>query len=134
MPAAEFSAGTIEGEVAMDNNKSRRQKKVQSLLQDVLSRTLLESSIGGPSAMISITGIEMTRDLRIAYIYLSVFGTTDEKEVVEELNQKKGYFRKAIASQTKLKYNPMLIFNLDPRFEQKERIEKILKDIKDNER
>ncbi|MFO7866832.1 MAG: 30S ribosome-binding factor RbfA [Candidatus Aminicenantes bacterium] len=118
----------------MNNNKSRRQKKVQSLLQDVLSRTLLESSIGGPSTMISITGIEMTRDLRIAYIYLSVFGTTDEKGVVEDLNQKKGYFRKAIASQTKLKYNPMLIFNLDPRFEQKERIEKILKDIKNNER
>ncbi len=83
--------------------------------------------------MITITAIEVTKDLRTAHIYLSIFGTQNDKDIVEELNHKKGYFRKAIASQTKLKYNPMLIFHLDPRFKQEERIEKILNEIKDDE-
>ena len=117
----------------MKKNKSRRQKKVESLLQEVLSRTLLDFFSGESAKFLTITEIEITQDLRTAHVYLSVFGEEDDKNTIKELNQKKGYFRKAVASHTKLKYNPMLIFHLDPRFEQKERIEKILDDIKDNE-
>ncbi len=117
----------------MKKNKSLRQKKVESLLQDILSRILLESPFRSLSTMLSVTVVEVTKDLRTAHVYLSIFGTEDENKAVEELNNKIGYFRKAIASQTKLKYNPMLIFHLDPRFEHKEQIEKILNDIKDNE-
>ncbi len=118
----------------MKKDKSLRQKKVESLLQEVLSRVLLESSSRPAPIMLSVTAIEITKDLRMAHVYLSIFGAEDDKKVVEDLNNKKGYFRKAIASQTKLKYNPMLIFHLDPRFEEKERIDKILNDIKkDNE-
>lgn len=117
----------------MMKNKSRRQKKVESLIQEVLSRTLLDFYSGEPAKFITITHVEITQDLRTAHIYLSVFGETDNEIIIQELEQKKGYFRKAVASQTKLKYNPMLIFHLDPRFEQKDRIEKILDDIKNNE-
>jgi ribosome-binding factor A len=117
----------------MKKDKTLRQKKVESLLQEILSRSLLESSFRLSAKMISVTAVEITKDLQTAHVYLSIFGEADANDIIEEINHRKGYFRKAIASQSKLKYNPMLIFHLDPRFEDKERIEKIFDDIKNDD-
>lgn len=113
--------------------KSRRQKKVESLLKNILSSLILQAVQDSHSSLISITRIEVGKDLLTANIYVSVFDKKKQKEIIDFLNSKQGYFRKAVASRTKLKYNPLLIFKVDPFQEYDEKVEEILKKLDKNE-
>jgi len=116
-----------------NKGKSRRQKKVESLLKEILSSLLLQAVQDSHSSLISITRIEIGKDLLTAVVYVSVFDKTRQKEIIDFLNSRKGYFRKAVASKTKLKYNPMLIFKVDPLQEYDEKVEELLEKIDKNE-
>ncbi len=110
-----------------------RQKRVASLIKEELSHLLIEEIQDFISGLITVTRVEMTPDLKTAHIYLTIFG--GEKEpTLRLLERKKGYLRKIIASKVKLKYNPLLIFSLDPSSDYEARIDKILKIIKKNEK
>jgi len=113
-------------------NASRRQKRVASLIKEELSRLLIETIQDSSSGLITVTRVEMTPDLKTARIFFSIYGAEQEEAILEMLERKKGYLRKSIASKVKLKYNPMLIFSLDPSADFQERIERLLKDRKKN--
>ena len=115
-------------------NTTRRQKRVGSLIKEEVSRLLLEGIQDSSTYLITVTKVEMSSDLRSAYIYLSIFGSEKKETVLELLEARKGHLRKSIASKVKLKYNPMLIFSLDPSIEYEERIESAIKKIKKNEK
>ncbi len=113
---------------------SRRQKKVASLIKEELSRLLVEEFQNFFSSLITITRIEMSADLKSAYVYLSFYGQKKKEEILEVIEKKKGYLRKSIASKVKLKYNPKLIFSIDRTSEYEEKIEKLIKLVKKNEK
>ena len=115
-------------------NTTRRQKRVGSLIKEEVSRLLLEGIQDSSSYLITVTRVEMSSDLKTAYIYLSVFGSEKKETILELLEARKGHLRKSIASKVKLKYNPMLIFSLDPSTEYEERIDSAIKKIKKNEK
>ena len=115
-------------------NITRRQKRVASLIKEEIGRLLLEGIQDSSSYLITVTGVEMSSDLRAAHVYLSVFGSEKKETVLELLEARKGHLRKSIASKVKLKYNPMLIFSLDPSTEYEERIDSAIKKIKKNEK
>ena len=111
-------------------SESLRQKKVASLIKETLSRLLIETFQDSSSGLITITKVEMTPDLRTSHVYLSLFSQGMDESLMEMLEKRKGYLRKSIASQTKLKYNPMLIFSVDPSSMYEEKIDKLLKRLK----
>jgi ribosome-binding factor A len=113
--------------------ESRRQKRVSHLIKEELSRLVIEAFQDSSSGLITITRVSMSKDLKIAHVYLSVLGQSPKQEILDLLNERKGYLRKAVASKTKLKYNPMLIFSLDDSFEYEDRIQEIMKTLKKNE-
>ena len=113
---------------------SRRQKRVSNLIKGELSQLVIESFQDSSSGLITITSVSMSKDLKTAHVYLSVLGHSPKQEIVDQLNEKKGYLRKVIASRIKLKYNPMLFFSLDESFDYEERIQKIIDTLKRNEK
>ncbi len=113
-------------------NESRRQKKVSSLLKEVLSQNLLEDIQDSEAGLISITEINMAKDLKTAHVYISVFGTEQKNQVLDIINKKAGYYRKVIASKTNLKYNPKLIFLYDPIIEYENRLDQLIDKIKND--
>ncbi len=115
-------------------NESRRQKKVSSLIKETLSQALFEFIQDSSLGLITITRIEMTKDLRNAHIYLSIFDPKNKERILDLLTDKKGHLRKAVALRTKLKYNPMLIFSLDPTIAHEDRIDELLDKINKNEK
>ncbi len=115
-------------------NTTRRQKRVASLIKEEVSRLLIEEIQGFFSGLITVTKLEMTADLKTSHIYLSIYNTEQEDAIFELLNQKKGLMRKSIASKVKLKYNPMLIFSKDSAPDYEMKIDKLLDDIKKNEK
>jgi len=113
---------------------SRRQKRVSSLIKEELSRLLIELFQDASSGIITITRVEVSKDLKTAYVYISLYGCEEEEKIFHLLEKRKGFLRKSIASKTKLKYNPLLIFSPDPTLEFEGKIDKIIEDIKKHEK
>lgn len=76
----------------------------------------------------------MSKDLKTAYIFISLFGCREKEKILDLIEKRKGFLRKSIASKTKLKYNPLLNFSLDEMPEYEKRIDKIIKNMRKNER
>ena len=114
-------------------NESIRQKKVASLIQESLSRLLLEKFPAEEYGLLSITRIDLSKDLKTARVYLSFFGGPASNDVIHRLNKSSGFLRKTIASLINLKYNPQFIFAEDPLARQEEKLVSILSKIKGHE-
>ena len=115
-------------------NESRRERRVASLIKDALSPLLIQEVQSPASGLITVTRVEVSADLMIAHVYFSVYGGQDKEKVLSLLETRKGYIRKALASRAKLKYNPQLIFALDPITEYEEKIDRVLGALKKNEK
>ncbi|AFK86833.1 30S ribosome-binding factor RbfA [Thermoanaerobacterium saccharolyticum] len=86
------------------------------------------------SSMTSITDIEVSKDLRYAKIYISVYGNDDEKKnTIEGLKSATGFIRHELGKRIKLRYTPELIFELDNSIEYGAHISKILRDLDSQE-
>lgn len=115
-------------------NESRRQKRVSSLIKTELSRLLIDLVQDSFTGLVTITRVRMSKDLKTAHISLSLYGFEEDEKVLDFIESMKGLLRKSIASRIKLKYNPMLIFYADKLPEFEERIDKIIEDLKKNEK
>lgn len=67
------------------------------------------------TAMISVTAVKVTKDLRYAKVYVSIFTNTEEEknENLEALRNAAGFVRKEIGHRINLRYTPQIIFELD---------------------
>jgi len=111
----------------------RRPKRVAHLIQETLSRIFLEE-FQGDNGLITVTRVEMSADLQTAHVYLSLFGELEEQALWERLEKSKGYLRRSIASEVKLRYNPSLVFHRDPTPEYESRIDQLIERLKDDEK
>ncbi len=77
--------------------------------------------------MITVPEVRMSPDLRLATIYIMPLGGRDGDAVVDALEHNKRYVRGEIARRVNLKFAPEIRFRIDDRFEEAERIEKLLR-------
>ena len=77
--------------------------------------------------LITVPEVRMTADLRLATIYVMPLGGRDTEEVLEALEHNKKFLRGEIAHRVNLKFAPELRFRADERFDEVERIEKLLR-------
>jgi ribosome-binding factor A len=77
--------------------------------------------------MITVPEVRVSADLRLATIYIMPLGGRDEKEVLDALDRNKRYMRGEIARRVNLKFAPEIRFRIDERFDEAERIEKLLR-------
>ena len=81
---------------------------------------------------VTVTGVEVTRDLRLADVYYSVLGSADERvESANALQSATPHLRAVIGRQVRLKYNPELRFREDPAIAQGQRIDEVIRSIHD---
>jgi ribosome-binding factor A len=69
----------------------------------------------------------MTPDLRLATIYVMPLGGRDAQAVLAALQRNKRFLRGEIARRINLKFAPEIRFRIDERFDEAERIEKLLR-------
>jgi ribosome-binding factor A len=77
--------------------------------------------------MITVPEVRMTADLRLATIYVMPLGGRGAGEVVAALERNKRFLRGEIARHINLKFAPEIRFRIDERFDEAERIEKLLR-------
>lgn len=88
------------------NRIGRINEEIQRELADLL-RTLKDPRV---QAMISITQVETTGDLRYAKVFVSVLEKEKTRDVLKGLKSAGGYLRREIGSRLQLRYTPELIF------------------------
>ena len=109
---------------------SQRQLRVGELIRHELAGILTRGEVHDPvieTHMITVPEVRMTADLRLATIYIMPLGGRDEKEVLDALERNKRYMRGEIARRVNLKFAPEIRFRIDERFDEAERIEKLLR-------
>jgi ribosome-binding factor A len=109
---------------------SQRQLRVGELIRHELAEMLSRGDIHDPvieGHMITVPEVRVTPDLRLATIYVMPLGGRDLEAVIEALERNKRYVRGVIAQRVNLKFAPEIRFHIDERFEEAERIEKLLR-------
>jgi ribosome-binding factor A len=115
---------------ASSRRRSPRQLRVGELIRHALADMLSRGGIHDPvieAHMITVPEVRMSADLRMATVYVMPLGGRDEEEVLEALKANKRYMRGEIARRVNLKFAPEIRFRIDERFDEAERIEKILR-------
>ncbi len=83
--------------------------------------------------LLSVTHVETTSDLRFANIYISTFDTeSDNREVIDALNNAKGFIRKELGKHLKLRHTPEPIFKQDNSIKQGVYMNKLIKKVNKN--
>ena len=109
---------------------SQRQLRVGEAVRHALAEVLAHGDVHDPileGHLITVPEVRMSPDLRLATIYVMPLGGRDEKAVVDALERNKRYLRGVIARKVNLKFAPDIRFRLDERFDEAERIEKLLR-------
>ena len=109
---------------------TQRQLRAGELVRHALADILSLGDVHDPvleAHMITVPEVLMSPDLRQATIYVMPLGGRDEKPVLAALERIKRYLRGEIARRVNLKFAPEIRFRLDERFDEAERIEKLLR-------
>jgi ribosome-binding factor A len=109
---------------------SQRQLRVGELIRHEVADMLARGEVHDPvleGRMITVPEVRMSADLRLATIYIMPLGGRDGEEVLEALERHKRYMRGEIARRVNLKFAPDIRFRIDERFDEAERIEKLLR-------
>src|ERR1700684_1984893 len=106
------------------------QVRVGEMIRHELADMLSRGDIHDPvieTHMITVPEVRMSPDLRLATIYVMPLGGRDAKDVLDALERNKRYVRGEISKRVNLKFAPEIRFRIDERFDEAERIEKLLR-------
>ncbi len=108
---------------------SRRQRRVAQLMREEI--TLITMELSDPLlALVSVTDVEVSPDLRHAHVFISHLGDEEETEgVLKALRHAAGHMRRELALRGTLRYVPELSFHWDSSVDQGQRIEELLRQI-----
>ncbi len=112
---------------------TRRVEKLNSLLKEVISEVIMRE-VKNPhvSSLITVTKVDITKDLRHAKVYISVIGTPEQKkETFQAIQSAAGFIGVHASKKVVMRYFPELHFKFDDSLDQHMRIDSILKEIED---
>lgn len=110
-----------------------RTKRIAEEIRKLIGQMLYEGqikdrSVLGSKSLISVTSVDVVRDLRYAYVYISVLGN-DASSVMEGLASAAGYVRREVGKALKLRYTPEIVFRLDDSIEKGAYLSQLIREV-----
>jgi ribosome-binding factor A len=109
---------------------SQRQLRVGETVRHAVAEILAHGNVHDPDLeglIITVPEVKMSPDLKLATVYVMPLGGRDTDKVITALARNKKFLRGEVAHRVNLKFAPDLRFRIDDRFEEAERIEKLLR-------
>jgi ribosome-binding factor A len=109
---------------------SQRQLRVGEVVRHAIADILSHGSVHDPDLdghIVTVPEVRMSPDLKLATIYVMPLGGRDTDVVIAALERNKKFLRGEIARRVNLKFAPDIRFRADERFDEAERIEKLLR-------
>ena len=110
------------------NRLGRVNEELKKELSQIINYELKNPDVTG---MISVTKVKVTPDLKYAKVYVSVLNSKNLKKTLQGLKDSSGFMRSRIAKVVNLRITPELVFEYDDSIIYGEKIDAILKDLKD---
>ena len=109
---------------------SQRQLRFSELIRSLISECFLVEdfyNLSFETTSITISYVKMSKDLRIASIYIMPLAGKNKNKIIEEMNNQKYIFQKFLSkARLNSKFTPKINFYLDDSFDEAEKIEKLL--------
>ena len=107
-----------------------RTDRIASLMQREIERIIREE-VRDPrtDCIFSVTHVDVTRDLRYAKVYISVYNEKDSDAMMKALKNASGFIRHLIGEKVKLRYTPELLFYKDDSIAYGVRMAKLIDDV-----
>jgi ribosome-binding factor A len=112
------------------NMPTQRALRAGELVRHALAEIFSRGDVHDPvleGHLITVPEVRMSPDLRMATAYVMPLGGKDSKDVLAALDRNKKYLRGEVAHRVNLKFAPDIRFMLDERFDEAERIDKLLR-------
>jgi len=115
--------------------KSYRRERLNESIKELLGELILSRVKDPRVGFVTITGVEVDRDLDTAKVFFSVMGGDSERaESKEGLESAKNFLRKTVGRELKLRNTPDLRFVYDDSLDRSIRIEDTLKQIHEDDK
>ncbi len=112
------------------NRLGRVNEELKKEISQVISYELKNPDVTG---MVSVTKVKVTPDLRYAKVYVSVLNSKNLNKTLEGLKESSGFIRSRVAKTVNLRITPELVFEYDDSIIYGEKIDAILKSLKEDE-
>lgn len=109
----------------------QRTDRLNSLLKEVISE-VIRRDVKNPhvSELVTVTRVDITKDLHHAKVYISVIGTPEQKnETLHALSSASGFIAVNASKKVVMRYFPELVFKLDDSVDKQMRIQELLGEI-----
>lgn len=131
MPASVgYEAGRLSGEGTMSKSTYKRADRVADQIRmevaDILMRKIKDPRV----RTVTVTDVELTADLRIAYVFVTTMEQdAAEREVFAGLSKASGFVRAELGRRLMLRYLPEIVFKKDMTGPRGDRVLKLLDEL-----
>ncbi len=110
------------------NRLGRVNEELKKEISQVINYELKNPDVTG---MVSVTKVNVTPDLRYAKVYISVLNSKNLGKTIQGLKDSAGFIRSRVAKTVNLRITPELVFEYDQSIVYGEKIDNILKTLKE---
>ncbi len=112
-----------------------RPERVGQEIQAAIGQILTRGELRDPRiGFITITGVKVSPDLRVARVFYSMLGTAQEREDTQKgLEAAKGYVRREVTAAVKLRVSPEIFFSFDESVGEGDKIDRLLREVRSKE-
>lgn len=112
----------------------QRAERLGEMLKEVVSE-LLQKEVQDPRiGFVTVTGVEVSGDLRHAKIFVSIYGEEADKEkTLEGLNKARGFIRRELGQRIRLRHVPEILFRYDSSVIRGITISQLLRKVQDED-
>ncbi len=116
----------------MARRPSHRPERVAALIRETVAAFLTEHVRDPRIGFVTVTGVDVSADLGHARVRVSVMGTEEERaRSLEGLDSAARFLRAQLSRELPLRVSPEVRFELDRGLEHAQRIDQVLKRLKD---
>ena len=107
-----------------------RIEKIQELMKQEISQIILQELKDPRIGFVTVTQVEVTRDLSIAKVFVSIMGNDKQiEDTWNGLSSSLGFIRREVGHRIRLRVTPELKFVLDKSLDYSDHIQKLLLQI-----
>jgi ribosome-binding factor A len=111
----------------------KRSERVADLIREEIADLIMYKLKDPRIGFVTVTGVEMSPDLKMAKVYVSIFKEEEREETLEILNSSRSFMRSSLSKRLRMKFIPTIEFRLDTSIDYGFKMDKLLKDIREND-
>jgi ribosome-binding factor A len=111
----------------------KRSERVADLIREEIADLIMYKLKDPRIGFVTVTGVEMSPDLKIAKVYVSIFKEEEREGTLEILNSSRSFMRSSLSKRLRLKFIPNIEFRLDTSIDYGFKMDKLLKEIREGD-